>query len=101
MNCHKLASESDDEYLHRSDKLLTQIENDIKNYHQIQLMIFFKGINYVIKQKICRHPEFLNSCKDLITLIKKLCPSLKTEGHLQTTTVNTYFSESINANTAK
>ena len=64
-------------------------------------MIFFKGINYVIKQKICRHSEFLNSHKDLITLIKKLCPSLKTEGHSQTTTVNTHFSESTNVNTVK
>ena len=64
-------------------------------------MIFFKSINYVIKQKICRHSEFLNSCKDLITLVKKLHPSLKTEGHLQTITANTHFSESINVNTAK
>ena len=49
MNCYKLASESDNEYLHRSDKLLTQIENDVKDYHQIQLMIFFKSMNYAIK----------------------------------------------------
>ena len=82
MNCHKLASESDNEYLYRSDELLAQIEDDIKNYHQIQLMVFFKGINYVMKQKICRHLKFLNSCKDLVTLVKKLHPSLKTEGHL-------------------
>ena len=101
MNCHKLASESDDEYLHRLDELLAQIENDVKDYHQIQLMIFFKSMNYVMKQKICRHPEFSNSYKDLITLVKKLCPSFETEGHLQTTTVNTHFSESINTNTAK
>ena len=101
MNCHKLTSESDDEYLHRSDELLTQIENDVKNYHQIQLMVFFKSINYAIKQKICRHSEFLNSCKDLITLVKKLHSSLRTEGHLQTTTANTHFSKSINVNTAK
>ena len=101
MNCYKLASESDNEYLCRSDELLTQIENDIKNYYQIQLMIFFKSINYIIKQKICRHPEFLNSCKDLVTLIKKLHSSLKTEGHSQTITVNTHFSDSINMNTAK
>ena len=73
----------------------------MKNYHQIQLMIFFKSINYVIKQKICRHSEILNSYKDLITLIKKLHSSLKTEGHLQTTTVNTHFSSDINVNTAK
>ena len=33
MNCHKLTSESDDEYLHRSDELLAQIENDVKDYH--------------------------------------------------------------------
>ena len=64
-------------------------------------MIFFKSINYVIKQKICKHLKFLNSYKDLITLVKKLCPSLKTEGHLQTITVNAHFSESINVNTAK
>ena len=101
MNCHKLTSESDDEYLHRSDELLTQIENDIKNYYQIQLMVFFKGINYAIKQKICRHSEFSNSYKDLITLTKKLCPSLKTEGYSQTTTVNTHSSKDINVNTAK
>ena len=101
MNCYKLASESDNKYLYRSDELLAQIEDDIKNYHQIQLMVFFKGINYVIKQKIHRHPEFLNSHKDLITLIKKLHSSLKTEGHLQTTTVNTHSSEGINVNTAK
>ena len=49
MNCYKLTSESDNKYLHRSDELLTQIENDIKNYHQIQLIIFFKSINYAIK----------------------------------------------------
>ena len=73
----------------------------MKNYHQIQLIIFFKSINYAIKQKICRHSKFLNSCKDLITLIKKLCPSLKTEGHLQTITVNAHFSDSINTNTVK
>ena len=101
MNCYKLTSESDNEYLHRSDELLTQIENDIKNYHQIQLMIFFKSINYVIKQKICRHSKFLNSCEDLITLVKKLHSSLKTKGHLQTTTVNAHFSNDINVNTAK
>ena len=101
MNCHKLASESDNEYLHRLDKLLTQIENNIKNYYQIQLMIFFKSINYVIKQKICRYSKFLNSCEDLITLIKKLYSSLKTESHLQTTTVNTYFSGDTYINTAK
>ena len=53
----------------------------MKDYHQIQLIVFFKDINYVIKQKIYRHPEFLNSCKDLITLMKKLHPSLETEGH--------------------
>ena len=81
MNCHKLTSESDDEYLHRSDELLTQIENNVKNYHQIQLMIFFKSINYAMKQKICRHSEFLNSYEDLVTLMKKLHPSLETEGH--------------------
>ena len=101
MNCYKLTSESDDKYLHRLDELLAQIGNDVKNYYQIQLMIFFKSINYAIKQKICRHPEFLNSYKDLITLMKKLHPSLKTEGYSQTTTVNTHFSEGINVNTAK
>ena len=101
MNCYKLASESDDEYLHRSDELLVQIENDVKDYHQIQLMIFFKGMNYVIKQKICRHLKFSNSYEDLITLTKKLHSSLKTEGHLQTTTANTHFSEGINVNTVK
>ena len=101
MNCYKLASESDDEYLHKSDKLLAQIEDDMKNYHQIQLMVFFKGMNYIMKQKICEHPEFSNSYKDLITLVKKLCSSLETEGHLQTTTVNTHFSEGTNMNTAK
>ena len=101
MNCYKLASKSDNKYLHRSDELLAQIEDDVKNYYQIQLMIFFKSINYVIKQKICKHPEFSNSCKDLITLIKKLCSSLKTEDHLQTTTVNTHFSDDTNVNTAK
>ena len=81
MNCYKLTSESDNEYLCRSDELLTQIENDIKNYYQIQLMVFFKSMNYVIKQKIHRHPEFSNSHKDLIILIKKLHSSLETEGH--------------------
>ena len=101
MNCHKLASESDDKYLHRSDELLIQIEDDVKNYHQIQLIVFFKSMNYVIKQKIYRHPEFSNPYEDLITLTKKLHPSLKTEGHLQTTTMNTHFSESTNVNTAK
>ena len=101
MNCYKLTSKLDNEYLYRSDELLTQIENDIKNYHQIQLMIFFKSINYAIKQKICRHSEFLNSYKDLITLIKKLCPSLKTKDHSQTTTVNAHFSDDINVNTVK
>ena len=64
-------------------------------------MVFFKSMNYVMKQKICRHPEFLNSYEDLITLVKKLHSSLKIEGHLQTTTVNTHSSESINVNTAK
>ena len=101
MNCYKLASESDDEYLHRSDELLAQIEDDMKDYHQIQLMVFFKSINYVMKQKICEHSEFSNSCKDLVTLTKKLHPSLKTEGHSQTTTVNTHSSRSINMNTVK
>ena len=101
MNCHKLASKSDDEYLHRLDELLTQIENDMKDYHQIQLIVFFKGIDSAMKQKICRHSEFLNSCKDLITLVKKLHSSLKTEGHSQTTTTNTHSSRSINMNTAK
>ena len=101
MNCYKLASKSDDECLHRSDELLTQIGDDIKNYYQIQLMIFFKGMNYAMKQKICEHPEFSNSHEDLFTLMKKLHSSLKTEGHLQTTTVYTYFSEGTNVNTAK
>ena len=101
MNCHKLASESDNEYLHRLDELLAQIGDDVKDYHQIQLMVFFKNMNYVIKQKICGHPEFSNSYEDLVTLIKKLHPSLKTEGHLQTTTVNTHFSDGINTNTVK
>ena len=82
MNCYKLTSESDNEYLCRSDKLLAQIGNNVKNYYQIQLIIFFKGIYYVIKQKIHRHSKFLNSYKDLITLVKKLHSSLKTEGHL-------------------
>lgn len=68
MNCHKLTSKSNDEYLHRSDKLLTQIDDDVKDYHQIQLMIFFKNMNYVMKQKICEHSEFSNSYEDLITL---------------------------------
>ena len=49
MNCHKLASELDDEYLCRSDELLAQIGDDIKDYHQIQLMVFFKDIDYAIK----------------------------------------------------
>ena len=101
MNCYKLTSESDDEYLHRLDELLAQIGDDMKNYYQIQLIIFFKSMNYVIKQKIYRHSEFLNSYKDLITLIKKLHSSLEIEGHSQTTTVNTYFSEDINMNTVK
>ena len=101
MNCYKLASELDDEYLHRSDELLAQIGNNVKDYHQIQLMVFFKGMNYVMKQKICRHSEFSNSCEDLITLMKKLHSSLETEGHLWITTVNTHFSEDINTNTAK
>ena len=64
-------------------------------------MIFFKDMNYVMKQKICKHLEFLNSYEDLITLVKKLCPSLETEGHSQTTTMNTHSSEGINVNTAK
>ena len=64
-------------------------------------MIFFKSIDYFIKQKICRHSEFLNSYKDLVTLIKKLCSSLKTEGYLQTITVNAHFSDDININTIK
>ena len=101
MNCHKLASKSDDEYLHRLNELLAQIGDDVKDYHQIQLMVFFKSMNYAIKQKICEHPEFLNSYKDLVTLVKKLHSSLKTEGHLQTTTVNTLFSEGTNINTVK
>ena len=101
MNCYKLTSELDDEYLYRSDELLTQIENNVKNYYQIQLIIFFKSINYVIKQKIYRYSEFLNSYKDLITLVKKLHSSLKTEGHSQTITANAYFSNSININTVK
>ncbi|SLM36520.1 hypothetical protein LPUS_06097 [Lasallia pustulata] len=61
MNCHKLGSESDDEYLRRSDELLAQIGNEAKDYHQIQLMIFFKDLDQAIKQKICGHPVFPNS----------------------------------------
>ena len=61
MNCHKLGSESDDEYLCRSDELLAQIGNEAKDYHQIQLMIFFKGLDQAMKQKICGHPVFPNS----------------------------------------
>ena len=49
MNCYKLASESDDEYLYISDELLVQIEDNVKDYYQIQLMVFFKSMNYVIK----------------------------------------------------
>ena len=64
-------------------------------------MVFFKSINYAMKQKICEHLKFSNSYKDLVTLIKKLCPSLKTEGHLQTTTANAYFSDGTYVNTAK
>ena len=101
MNCYKLISELNKEYLCRSDELLTQIENEVKNYQQIQLMIFFKGINHVMKQKICKHPEFSNSCEDLITLTKKLCLSIETETHSQTITANTNFSESISAKPVK
>ena len=81
MNCHKLGSESDDEYLCRSDELLAQIGNEAKDYHQIQLMIFFKGLDQAMKQKICGHPVFPNSREDLVTLAKKLQPSIGTEAH--------------------
>ena len=49
MNCHKLNSETDNEYIHRSEKLQTQINDNTKNSHHIQLMIFFKDMNSVMK----------------------------------------------------
>ena len=101
MNCHKLGSESDNEYLRRSDELLAQIGNEAKDYHQIQLMIFFKGLDQAIKQKICGHPVFPNSRKDLVNLAKKLRPSIGTEAHLRTTTTNTGSTGSTSANVAK
>ncbi|SLM35423.1 hypothetical protein LPUS_04695 [Lasallia pustulata] len=101
MNCHKLGNKSDNEYLHRSDELLAQIRNEAKDHHWIQLMIFFKGLDQAMKQKICGHPVFPNSHEDLITLAKKLQPSIGTEAHLQTTTINTGSSESTSANVAK
>lgn len=49
MNCHKLNTESDDEYFCRSKKLQIQIKENVKNSHHIQLMIFFKKMNSIMK----------------------------------------------------
>ena len=48
----------------------------MKNSHHIQLIIFFKGMNSVMKWKIHEHLIFLNSQEDLVTLTKKLCLSV-------------------------
>ncbi|SLM35363.1 Reverse transcriptase domain [Lasallia pustulata] len=101
MNCHKLGSESDDEYLCRSDELLAQIGNEAKDYHQIQLMVFFKGLDQAMKQKICGHPVFPNSREDLVTLAKKLRPSIGSEPHSLATTANAGFNASTSAKTTK
>ena len=101
MNCHKLGNKSDDEYLCRSDELLAQIGDEAKDHHWIQLMIFFKGLDQAMKQKIHGHPVFPNSYEDLVTLMKKLRPSIGTEAYLQTTTTNTGSSGRTSANVAK
>ncbi|SLM37804.1 Zinc finger, CCHC-type [Lasallia pustulata] len=101
MNCHKLGSESDNEYLRRSDELLAQIGNEAKDYHQIQLMVFFKGLDQAMKQKIRRHPVFPNSREDLVTLAKKLRPSIGSETHSRATTTNAGFNASSSAKTTK
>ncbi|SLM40198.1 Zinc finger, CCHC-type [Lasallia pustulata] len=101
MNCHKLGSESDDEYLRRSDELLAQIGNEAKDYHQIQLMVFFKGLDQAMKQKICGHPVFPNSQEDLVILAKKLHPSIGSEPHSRATTANAGFNVSTSAKTTK
>ena len=101
MNCHKLSNESDDEYLRRSDELLAQIGDEAKDYHQIQLMIFFKGLDQAMKQKIRGHPVFPNSREDLVTLAKKLRPSIGTDTHSRTTTANAGSSGSTSANITK
>ena len=96
MNCHKLNSETDDKYLHRSEKLQAQIDDNMKNSHHIQLMIFFKGMNSVIRWKIHKYSVFLNSCEDLMTLVKKLCFSVDLKISIWTVSVN--FTENLNMN---
>ena len=94
MNYHKLNSESDDEYLHRSKKLQAQIENNVKNSHHIQLMIFFKGMNSVMKWKIYEHLIFLNLQEDLVTLTKKL--HLSVDDEITIWVADFSFTENIN-----
>ncbi|SLM36152.1 Ribonuclease H-like domain [Lasallia pustulata] len=82
-------------------ELLAQIGNEAKDYHQIQLMVFFKGLDQALKQKICGHPVFPNSREDLVTLAKKLRPSIGSEPHSWATTANAGFNASTSAKTTK
>ncbi|SLM34638.1 hypothetical protein LPUS_03498 [Lasallia pustulata] len=84
-----------------SDELLAQIGNEAKDYHQIQLMVFFKGLDQAMRQKICGHPMFPNSQEDLVTLAKKLRPSIGSEPHSRATTANAGFNASTSAKTTK
>ncbi|SLM36518.1 Zinc finger, CCHC-type [Lasallia pustulata] len=84
-----------------SDEILAQIGNEAKDYHQIQLMIFFKGLDQAMKQKIHGHPVFPNSQEDLVTLAKKLRPSIGSETHSQAITANAGFNASTSVKTTK
>ena len=84
INCHKLNSETDDEYLYRSEELQTQIDDDTKNLHHIQLMLFFKDMNVAMRQKIHKYSVFLKLWEDLIILAKKLCLSVNDEVSIRT-----------------
>ena len=53
-------------------------------------------MNSVMRWKIHKHSMFLNSCKDLMTLTKKLCLSVDDEIIIWTVSAN--FTENLNTN---
>ena len=59
-------------------------------------MLFFKGMIFVMKRKICEHSVFPESRKDLIALVKKLHPSVESENTIKSANSDSTVSVNVN-----
>ncbi len=79
MQAKKASNESDDTFFRRFNTLKSQIENEANNPAQIEVILFFAGMDEPMQRKIRKQSSMPETKHDLVALSKKLWPNLDRE----------------------